>query len=208
MQEKPIPNRRARPRPVPGIAQSAWLRDACACLLALLLTCAAGEARARSGQTSKVSLEYAVKATYLYKLAPFVNWPPTTFSAADEPFRICVAGDDPFGDYLQKAVAGRSLGTHPFEVRRIDVLSPDAGCQIVFISHLSSQSVRQALDAVSGRPVLTVVDSTAPRQGGIVQFVIRRGRVRFVIDTDEAARNHITISSKLLNLAVAVREPT
>ena len=205
-----IPTRRAAPRSTlhaRAAARLAWLRGAPACLLALLLACVTGEARSQPAPAD-VSLEYAVKATYLYKLAPFVNWPPTTFTAANEPFRICVAGDDPFGHYLEKQVAGRSLGTHPFEVRRLDTLTPDAACQIVFISHLPSQSIHDALDAVSGRPVLTVVDSTAPHQGGIVQFVIQRGRVRFVIDTGEAARNHITISSKLLNLALAVREPT
>lgn len=177
-------------------------------LLACLLAFASSQAPAQTptGQ-SAVSLEYAVKATYLYKLAPFVNWPPTTFEAADQPFRICVAGEDPFDDYLQHAVAGRSLGTHPFEVRRLETLTSDTQCQIVFISHLSTQSIQQALDAVSGKPVLTVVDSTEPHQGGgIVHFVIDRGRVRFVIDTGAAARNHITISSKLLNLALAVRE--
>jgi hypothetical protein len=188
-------------------ARRAWFHGANACLLALLLAGVSGKANAQPARAG-ISLEYAVKATYLYKLAPFVNWPPATFSAADQPFRICVAGDDPFGHYLEKAVAGRSLGTHPFEVRRLDTLTPEAACQIVFISHLPSQSIHDALDAVSGRPVLTVVDSTASHQGGIVQFVIRRGRVRFVIDTGAAARNHITISSKLLNLAVAVREPT
>ena len=180
-----------------------------ACLLALLLACAACEASTQPRRHTQpdVSLEYAVKATYLYKLAPFVNWPPTTFVSPDEPFRICVAGQDPFDDYLQRAVAGRSLGTHPFEVRRLETLTSDTQCQIVFISHLSSQSLQQALDAVSGKPVLTVVDSTEPHQGGgIVQFVIDRGRVRFVIDTGAAARNHISISSKLLNLALAVRE--
>ena len=200
----PKPNRRATSRSASLRTRAAASR---ACLLALLLACATGQARARTGQAD-VSLEYAVKATYLYKLAPFVNWPPTTFTAANEPFHICVAGDDPFGHYLEKAVAGRSLGTHPFEVRRMDSLTPDAACQIVFISHLPSQSVRQALDAVSGRPVLTVLDSTTDDPGGIVQFVIQSGRVRFVIDTAQAARNHITISSKLLNLALTVRQRT
>jgi hypothetical protein len=180
-----------------------------ACLLALLLACATSEASPQPGPRAQpgVSLEYAVKATYLYKLAPFVNWPPSAFESPDEPFRICVAGEAPVDDYLEHAVAGRSLGTHPFEVRRLETLTPDTPCQIVFISRLSSQSVQQALDAVSGKPVLTVVDSSEPHpDGGIVQFVIEHGRVRFVIDTDAAARNHITISSKLLNLALAVRE--
>lgn len=193
---------------VPGLLARLRARTP-ARLLALLLACTACEASPQPGPhpPPAVSLEYAVKATYLYKLAPFVNWPPATFESPEQPFRICVAGDAPFDAYLQQAIAGRSLGTHPFEVHRLETLTPDSQCQIVFISRLSSQTVQQALDAVSGEPVLTVVDSTEPRaDGGIVQFVIDHGRVRFVIDTGAAARNHITINSKLLNLALAVRE--
>jgi hypothetical protein len=177
-------------------------------LLALLLACVTSESVARPGPPahSALSLEYAVKATYLYKLAPFVNWPPTEFTTATTPFRICVVGDDPFDDFLDKAVAGRRFGAHPFEVRRLDALTPAVGCQIAFISHLAPEGVRHALDAVSGKPVLTVTDSAAADQGGIVQFVIRNGRVAFEIDTSAAARNHLTISSKLLQLAVAVKD--
>jgi len=173
---------------------------------ALLLACITGESLAQPTQRTP-SLEYAVKATYLYKLAPFVNWPPTEFTAANQPFRICVAGDDPFDDYLKQAVAGRNFSGHPFEVRKLDALAPGMDCQIVFIGHLRSQSTRQALDAVSGEPVLTVTDSGVPAdQGGIVQFVMHGGRVGFAIDTTAAARNHLSISSKLLNLAVAVKD--
>jgi YfiR/HmsC-like len=176
-------------------------------VLALLLVCVISDALAQPTQKTPVSLEYAVKATYLYKLAPFVNWPPTEFTAANQPFRICVAGEEPFDDYLSKAVAGRSFGAHPFEVRKLDMLSPGQACQIVFIGHMRAQSVRQALDAVSGEPVLTVTDSGATSDpGGIVQFVMHEGRVGFAIDTAAAARHHLTISSKLLSLAVAVKD--
>lgn len=176
-------------------------------LLACLLACTSSQVRAQTASSDQpaVSLEYAVKATYLYKLAPFVNWPPTTFTAPDAPLRICVVGDDPFDDYLDRAVAGRRFGTHPFQVRRLDAAPAAADCQIVFVSHLSSQDVAQALHALDGKPVLTVVDSTATAQGGIVQFVMDHGRVRFDIDVAAAARNHLTINSKLLSLALAVR---
>lgn len=173
----------------------------------LLLAFAVGAAPAQSAQPGKptISLEYAVKATYLYKLAPFVDWPPAAFATPDAPFRICVAGEDPFGDYLKHAVAGRGLGTHPFQVERLDPAASAAGCQILFLGRLPAQGVGQALDEVNGKPVLTVVDSGTPHAGGIVQFVVDRGRVRFEIDMAAAARNHVTISSKLLNLALAVR---
>jgi len=176
------------------------------CVIALALLCASCESLAQPEPT-QVSLEYAVKATYLYKLAPFVSWPPRTFHAPNAPFEICVVGDDPFGDYLERAIAGHSLGAHPFAVRRIEKLEPDTDCQIAFIGHLSTQSLGDALAAVSGKPVLTVTDSDIADDGGsIMQFVIEHGRVRFDINTDAAARNHLAISSKLLNLALAVKD--
>ncbi len=173
-------------------------------LLASLLACAACGALAQPAAEG-LSLEYAVKATYLYKLAPFVTWPPSEFATADAPFQICVAGADPFDDFLDKAVAGRGMGEHAFAVRRLESLAGAGDCQILFISHLPEMTTREALAAVSGKPVLTVTDSTAPDAGGIVHFVIDRGRVAFEINTDAAARNQLTISSKLLQLAVAIK---
>lgn len=183
----------------------------CACLIALLAY-AMGAAPANAVQLPRqpspappaISLEYAVKATYLYKLAPFVNWPPGEFVGPDAAFRICVVGDDPFHGFLADAVVGRRFGTHAFEVLRLDALTADAGCQIAFIGKLPVQTTRQALAAVDGSPVLTVVDSATPDDQGIVQFVIRQGRVGFEINTSAAARNHLTISSKLLSLALEV----
>jgi hypothetical protein len=177
----------------------------------LLLAFAFGAAPSGAMQLSPqapppVSLEYAVKATYLYKLAPFVTWPPGEFDTAHAPFTICVVGEDPFGGYLETAVAGRGVGGHPFLVRRLGVLTPAADCQIAFLSRPGAQGIPRALDAVSGKPVLTVVDSVAPDRKGIVQFVIRRGRVGFEINVGAATRNHLEISSKLLSLALAVRD--
>ncbi len=160
---------------------------------------------AQSGE-SDIPLEYAVKATYLYKLAPFIDWPPGAFASADAPFAICVVGDDPFDDFLAHAIAGRAFGMHPFVVHRLDALTGDADCRIAYIGRLHSQSVAQALASVQGTPVLTVTDSdTVADNGSIMQFVIKGGRVRFDIDNAAAARNHLSISSKLLNLAAVVK---
>jgi hypothetical protein len=180
-------------------------RTVIGCTLAMLLALPLF-APAASPRQPEISLEYAVKATYLYKLAPFVDWPSGTFASPDAPFDICVLGRDPFKDYLEKAIAGRKLGTHPFEVRRLDVLAPDDDCQVVFISYARAERIRQALRALDGKPVLTVTDSGAARgPGSIVQFVISHGHVRFEIDNRAAARNRLVISSKLLNLALAVK---
>ncbi len=172
--------------------------------LAALLLCAAGTSYARVSPRP-ISLEYRVKATYLYKLAPFVDWPPTAFVSASAPFVICVVGRDPFHDFLVRAVTGKRFGSHPFIVRKLRTLGRRSGCHIVFISAMHGARLRRVLATVAGEPVLTVTDSvTDPRAPSIIHFVIERGHIRFDIDLDAAARNHLRISSKLLHLAVAV----
>ncbi|HET7300771.1 MAG TPA: YfiR family protein [Oleiagrimonas sp.] len=152
------------------------------------------------------SLEYAIKATYLYKLAPFVEWPPPAFASKHAPFLICVVGGNPFDGYLSRAVSGHHFGAHPFVVRNLRTLEDEHGCRIVFISGLHEARLRQALAAVEGRPVLTVTDSTIDSDvPSVVHFVLEDGHVRFEIDLGAAARNDLKLSSKLLHLAVMVR---
>ncbi len=56
-----------------------------------------------------------------------------------------------------------------------------------------------------GAPVLTVTDgATDPAAKGIINFVIADDRVRFEIDNSAALADGLTISSKLLSLAVHV----
>ncbi|HJP99485.1 MAG TPA: YfiR family protein [Rhodanobacteraceae bacterium] len=175
----------------------------CALLMVLMLTGAESFAQSPA---PKVSLEYAVKATYLYKMAPFVNWPPHTFTSPDAPFEICVLGRDPFQGFLERQVAGRGLGSHPFKVRQLDGTTSGADCQIVFIGYSGPGEIREALRAFDGKPVLTVTDSGAvDSSGSIVQFVMDSGHVRFEVDNAAAERNHLEISSKLLSLALAVK---
>jgi hypothetical protein len=59
--------------------------------------------------------------------------------------------------------------------------------------------------AVSDAPVLTVAEAGAGERAA-VQFVLRANRVRFQIDQAAAAKARLTISSKLLNLAVKVTQ--
>jgi hypothetical protein len=77
-------------------------------------------------------------------------------------------------------------------------------CQIAFIQGGRPQS-GQLIAAIGQRPVLTVTDASAsPR--GIIHFSIVGGRVRFLIDQSAATRRRLTISSRLLALAIGVRQ--
>jgi hypothetical protein len=154
------------------------------------------------GARGQDSLEVAVKAAYLYKLAPFVGWPAASPDEASAPFTLCVVGADPFGPVLDRAVANQSVDGRAIVIRRMAKADRKSACKILYAGGPPA-AVREALQAVDGAPVLTVTDS--PATPGIVDFVIDQGRVRFRLDDQAAAQNGLTISSKLLSLAVSVR---
>ncbi len=146
-------------------------------------------------------IEYAVKASYLYKFAPFVQWPSAAFDTPTAPLSICIAGSDPFGPALSEAVRGQRVNGHPIVVRRVEAVRPGLTCQILYVG---GEDTGAALQAVAHEPVLTVTDHMRSGAGGMIQFVMVAGHVRFSIDQAAAQGSGIAISSKLLGLAVSV----
>ncbi|MDP3853061.1 YfiR family protein [Phenylobacterium sp.] len=170
-------------------------------MLALIGAIASGT----PGRTQTNATEAAVKATYLYKFAPFVRWPASAFPSPSSPFYLCVLGNDPFGAVLNQAVSGQQLDGRPMAVRRLRGGEGGGGCHILYLGDAGGRSTAEALRNAKGAPVLTVADQNQAVPGAVIQFMVRNGRVRFDIDPAAAAANGVTISSKLLSLAVSAR---
>jgi hypothetical protein len=151
------------------------------------------------------SLEYQVKAAYLYKLVSFVDWPPGSLPPPGAPVNLCVVGEDPFGATLDQVAQNQQVNGRPLIVRRMATVSKSSGCHVLYITGSKRQSIANALQSVKGAPSLTITDGTEAR-GSVVQFVVREGRVRFTVDVTVAAQNGLTISAKLLSLALSVRD--
>lgn len=171
-------------------------------LLAAVL--AVGTAGVREAKAQP--LEAAVKAAFLPKFVPYVSWPPPATPAPGEPYVICVVGRDPLGSLLDNSASGERLGTSPIAVRRLVRIDRDSGCHMAFIGGSAVQPIGAALGALNGAPVLTVTDGRLARQRGMVHFDLRGGRVRFHIDDAAAHRAGLGLSSKLLSLALSVRQ--
>ena len=150
------------------------------------------------------SLEVAVKAAFLAKFGAYVDWPSTAFDGPSAPLTVCVAGNDPFGPALDKAIAGQHVGDRAIAVKRLKTVTPHAGCQILYLGANDAQTLAQSLDAVRGDSVLTVTDGAKGDAVGVIDFVLNDNRVRFDIDDRAASANGLQISSKLLSLALSV----
>jgi hypothetical protein len=170
------------------------LLGAAACISLVLLS---------GGICAAASLEWTVKAAYLFKLPAFIDWPSGAFPSPSSPFTLCVVGDDPFGGLLESGAAGQLMGGHPIVILRAGDARSYSRCNMMFVGG-DAQSVAQVLAQASGTPVLTVTDSQSDESAkGIVNFVIVDNHVRFEIERTAAARNRLAISSKLLGVAVS-----
>jgi len=183
-------------------AHSPWLARAGVALATLCLFASlAPPARAQNAK-----LEYAVKAAFLYKLAAFVDWPSSAFEDAAMPLKVCIVGTNPFGDQLEQATAGQRIGGRSIQVRRSANLDRAANCHVVYLGNADASAALRTLQGLRGKPVLTVTDASFEDSSrGIIHFVLREGRVRFEVDSDAAARNGMTLSSKLTALALPGR---
>jgi len=151
--------------------------------------------------------EYQVKAAYLTDLGRYVEkWSNRANPAPDEPFDLCVLGQDPFGAALDDAVRGEKIGGAPLEAKRISRPQDALGCRILFIGAMEESQLSAVIAVLGTAPVLTVADlPDFVKHGGMVQFVLDGNHVHFEINLAAAQRAGLKLSSELLKVARAVR---
>jgi hypothetical protein len=151
------------------------------------------------------TLEYRVKAEFLYNFAKFVEWPRRAFPGPDTPFTICLAGD-PFRGVLERTIRGETLNGRLLTVRRIAAAEEVRGCHLVYVNESEERRSAEIIKAVGNEPMLTVGDTAAfMNNGGMIRFTERGRRIRFEINVAAAERASLRVSSRLLKLADIVR---
>lgn len=190
-------NRGKRTRSVRGIRINSFLRVV---TMALLVSPSHGQS-----SDDVYSLEYRVKAAFLYNFAKFVEWPSASEASGSDRFALCVLGADPFGPILDETVSGKSVQGKPLEVRRVETAAAAMTCQVVFISSSERSQISTIVEVLSTAAVLTVSEIPGfAERGGMVNFVLHHDRVQFEINPHLAGKVGLHISSHLLRLARTV----
>jgi hypothetical protein len=166
--------------------------------LSLALLLAAGGACAQEVQPS----EYQLKAAFLFNFAKFVEWPEEAFSAPDAPMVIGVLGENPFGEHLEQTIRGKTINNRPLVVKELRSQAEARGCHIVFIGSSEKTRLPEVFESLRGASVLTVGETERfTEAGGMINFVLDGGKIRFQVNDTAAKSARLKISSKLLSLA-------
>ncbi|MBF0127624.1 MAG: YfiR family protein [Magnetococcales bacterium] len=149
--------------------------------------------------------EYQVKGAYLYHFTKFVTWPPSVFADQEEPFRLCVLGQNPFGSLLD-LLSRKSVNN-----RRITILYLEGGqqatrCHLLFIANSERDRLTTILAAIQGKPVMTVGDMPDfARQGGMIHFIQVHDTLRFAINQETVLEAGLKVNAMLLQVGQVIK---
>jgi hypothetical protein len=145
--------------------------------------------------------EAALKAAFIYNFAKFTEWPQVAMPAATQ-FVMCVLGDPAVGDALERAVKDRNHDGHGIQVQLVEADGPLTSCHILYLSGVTASQATQIITSLRGASVLTISDFGGfVRLGGVTQFFVEDGTMRFCINVASATGPRLQFSSKLLALA-------
>lgn len=155
------------------------------------------------------SKEYQIKAAFLFNFLQFVEWPATTFPAADSPISIGILGDDPFGTALDAVVRDENVRGRRLVIQRSHRIDDLQTCHLLFICKSEQRRIDGILSRLAARPVFTVSEINGfARQGGIVSLYADGRKIRFEINMGAARRSDLKLSSQLLELGRIVGAET
>lgn len=129
-----------------------------------------------------------------------MEWP--SGSPAEGPFVVTVLGTDPFGQALEDALRGKSVGGRPIVLRRARTVEDVGASQILFISASEEPALASILEQLAADPVLTVGDmGQFAAHGGVIGFRLEGERIRLDVSLAAAERSGLRLSSQLLQIA-------
>jgi hypothetical protein len=147
-----------------------------------------------------------LKAAFLLNFAKFAVWPDEAL-AADAPLNVCVVGQPAIADALWRLTEGQTIGRRELKVLAIGADAPLRACHVLYVENLDTRRTARLIESVKGVPILTVGHSPGfAVAGGIAEFFVDGGKMRFAVNVEAAQRARVQLSSRLLGLAKIVRD--
>ncbi len=175
--------------------------------IVVIVFCALSAGAPKAYAQTSFSREYQIKAAFLYNFTKFVEWPADRFANENAPMILCVIGKDPFGAILENSFVGKTIKGRAIIINRNIGIDNLKFCHLLFVSSSEQERVPQIVAALSGASVLTIADMNRfANQGGSINLVRRRNKIRFEINSGAAAQSGLKLSSYLMRLASNVIE--
>jgi hypothetical protein len=90
-------------------------------------------------------IRYRTEANFLAHFASFIEWPPSAFANARAPFRLCMFGNEDFGNSIVALTIDLKTHGRRIEVRSLKKTDPYKFCHILFIGREEAANYKPIL---------------------------------------------------------------
>lgn len=145
---------------------------------------------------------YQLHAVYIYQFTKYIKWPDVTSS---EDFVIGVLGETPALEHLEKMAETKSAGNRDIVIRRFASINEVAQVHILFVPNGVVETLAPILNKTKETGTMLITEKEGfGLEGSNINFVERKGRLVFELNTAAMEREQLKVSSELAKLAIVI----
>lgn len=151
------------------------------------------------------TFEYELKAAFIFNFAKFVKWTNPFDIDQRDTLPLCILGKDPFGTVIDR-LEGKKVQDYILHIKRIAAVEDNSDCRILFISKSETDRLSTLLTTLEQKKgILTISDIKGfANSGGVIELVLNKNRVQFIVNIAAAKDSELYLSSKILRLATVI----
>jgi len=158
--------------------------------------------------TIDIRREYNVKAVNVYGFCRFVTWPETAFEAPESDLYVGIYGKSRIEPTLMAIAKKKTVDRRRMRIITCESVDDLKKCHIVFVSKsVAAEEFSDLIKATERDPVVLVGEANGfGSAGGVANFFISNGKVRFELNPEAARSRGLKLDAKLLSLGTEIRK--
>lgn len=157
-----------------------------------------GFAQVGFAQTEKPMHE--IHSQMIYNFLKYIQWPN---EADGGEFVVGVIGEDDVFNTLKNYYDGKPKGAKKYSIKKLASADEAATCAVVYISKGKSGQFDAIKNAVTGKPILTITDSSnLGKKGSCINFKVIDGKLKFEMNQASVTASTLKVASQLSSMAI------
>ncbi len=145
------------------------------------------------------------KSVFTLNFIRYIGWPE---EAKQGDFVIGVLKEPAIADWLVKQSGGKKFGYQNVVIKEFKSVEDVTDCQVLYISsYINFSRHSETILSKLGKSSLVITETEgATKRGAVINFVVRENNLMFEVHEANAQKLGLSISSKLSNMAAAIKK--
>ena len=154
------------------------------------------------GKAQQERPTHEMHAMMLYNFIKYIQWPNEGESGE---FIVGVMGEDDVLGTLKTWYDGKPKGVKKYAIRKLTSAAEAAECAVVYLGKNKSREFDNIKNATTGKPVLTITDSSnLGQKGSCINFKVLDGKLKFELNQGSVNSANLKVSGQLSSMAIVI----